>query len=371
MRETVRIFLEDLLGKEDLYTGGYVIQTTINTAMQRHAEHVFREQCCALKKNLLPDIDGAFISMDVHTGQIKALVGGYNFGASKFNRAIQAKRQMGSIFKPLIYAQALQQGMSFADTDLDEPFELMQPNGTVWAPRNYNQQFNGKITLAYALSHSNNIIAIKTLLRTGITPVIDLARACHLQGPFFNYPSLALGCVDASMMEVIGMFNIFANNGVYVQPHYIKWVKDAWGKKIWKHESVFHPVITPAIAHQVSKVLEAALERVHAWWPEPWMPCQGISKTGTTNDSRVCWYGGSTPELTTLVYIGCDDNRPMGKDIYPVRTAFPIWLNFNKDVPIQQKTFTYDAALQEQYIDEKTGREVRNPAAAGAMTILI
>lgn len=369
MFETLRLFLEDYLGKDELYRDGYVIQTTINTKMQRHAENLFRDQCSLLKKNLLPDIDGGFISMDVKTGHIKALIGGYNFNQSKFNRALQAKRQMGSIFKPLIYAAALQAGMKFSDTDIDEPFTMPQANGAVWSPRNYNEEFNGKVTLAYALSHSNNIVAIKTLLKVGIPRVIDLARACHLPGPFYNYPSLALGCVDATMSEAIGMFNVFANSGVYVEPHYIKWIKDRWGKKIWKSNPIRHEVMPSRIAGQVSKVLQAALERVRVWWPDSWMPCQGMSKTGTTNDSRVCWYAGSTPELTTLIYIGCDDNRSMGKDVYPLRTAFPIWLNFNKAFPSNQKQFMYDPSLKEQFIDEKNGHTVRRADTSGTIAI--
>ncbi len=371
LREALRLFLEEHLGKDELYRNGYVIQTTINSTMQRKAERIFHEQCAMLKNNLLSDIDGGFISMDVHTGQIKALIGGYDFNTSKFNRALQAKRQMGSIFKPLIYAIALQQGISFADTDIDEPFSLMQQNGSSWSPRNYDQKFNGKITLAYALSHSNNIVAIKTLLKTGISPVIELARACHLQGPFFNYPSLALGCVDATMSEAIGMFNVFANSGVYVEPHYIKWIKDAWGKKIWKSKPMHNQVMPARIAGQVSKVMEAALERVRLWWPDSWMASQGISKTGTTNDSRVCWYAGCTPELTTLIYIGCDDNRSMGKDIYPLRTAFPIWLNFNKAFPSKQKHFVYDPSLVEQFIDDRKGYEVKSGQVPGSIGIFV
>jgi penicillin-binding protein 1A len=359
MFESIRIFLEDLLGKDALYRDGYVIQTTINSEMQRHAERVFREQCESLKKNLLPDIDGALISMDAQTGQIKVLIGGYNFNHSQFNRALQARRQMGSIFKPLIYAAALQEGKSFSDTEIDEPLHMNQSHGSVWSPRNYDEKFNGKITLAYALSHSNNIVAIKTLLNIGIPRVVDLAKACHLKGPFYNYPSLALGCVDATLIEAAGMFNVFANNGLYVQPHYIKWVKDSWGKKIWKSSVQSHYVLSARVVGQVSKVLQAALERIRVWWPDSWLPCQGMSKTGTTNDSRVCWYAGAIPGLTTLVYIGCDDNRSMGKDIYPLRTAFPIWLQCNKVFGIGKKFFAYDSSLKEVFIDENTGYKVR------------
>lgn len=371
LRETLRLFLEDLLGKDELYRGGFVIQTTINTKMQKHAENLFHEQCAALKKNLLPDIDGGLISMDVKSGQIKALIGGYNFIKSKYNRALQAKRQIGSIFKPLIYASALQAGMKFSDTDIDEPLSMEQSNGAIWTPGNYNEEFNGKITLSYALSHSNNIVAIKTLLKTGAVPIINLARACNMQSSFHPYPSLALGCVDVTMPEAIGMFNIFANSGVYVEPHYIKWIKDEWGTKIWKYTPKRHEVISARVSGQVAKVLELALDRVHVWWPDEWIPSRGISKTGTTNDSRVCWYAGSTPELTTLIYIGCDDNRPMGKNIFPLRTAFPIWLSFNKAFPSTQKNFTYDPSLQEIVIDEKSGYQVRNAQVPGSMTIFV
>jgi penicillin-binding protein 1A len=144
-----------------------------------------------------------------------------------------------------------------------------------------------------------------------------------------------------------------------VQPHYIKWVKDSWGKKIWKSSVQSHYVLSARVVGQVSKVLQAALERIRVWWPDSWLPCQGMSKTGTTNDSRVCWYAGAIPGLTTLVYIGCDDNRSMGKDIYPLRTAFPIWLQCNKVFGIGKKFFAYDSSLKEVFIDENTGYKVR------------
>ena len=152
------------------------------------------------------------------------------------------------------------------------------------------------------------------------------------------------------------MFNVFANNGVYVEPHCIKWVKSQWGTKIWKYSPVKERVLASHVSDQVANVLELGLQRVRKWFANEWIDSQAISKTGTTNDSRTCWYLGSTPEVTTAVYIGCDDNRSLGKNVYPLRTAFPIWLKFNRAVPALTKTFSYDPSLREVLIDEHTGR---------------
>lgn len=353
-RESLRIFLEERVGKVALYSGGLTIQTTLNKKMQEHAENCFKKQCTELKEKISRTIDGALVSIDVKTGGIKALVGGYDFTHSKFNRALQAKRQMGSTFKPLIYAQAVNAGMNFSMIARDEPIEIVQ--GTrIWQPKNAYQKFGYEMTLAYALSHSTNSIPIKLLLDLGYEPIIGLAKKCRLHGRLNPYPSLALGCVDVTPKEVVGMFNVFANDGVYVEPHLVKWVKDRWGTKIFKNTVEHERVLSSRTTGQVAKVLEIGLKRVHRFFPDQWLMTEGISKTGTTNDSRTCWYTGSTPELTTVVYIGCDDNSPMGKDIYPLTTAFPIWLSFMREIPAKQKKFVYDPTLQEKIVHEKTG----------------
>lgn len=356
LREALRIYLEEEIG-HPLYGSGLVIQTTINRDIQEKAESIFKAQCEKLNVSLHMSIDGGLISMDTKSGEIKALIGGYDYAKSKFNRALQAKRQIGSIIKPLIYAVAIREGLSFADTDLDEPFEMSQANGAVWAPHNYNDEFEGKITLAYALSHSNNIVAIKTLLKVGALPIIDMAKKCGLEGAFHTYPSLALGCVDGTLREAVGMFNVFANAGVYVEPHYIRWVKDQWGKKIFKYVPKQTIVMSPRISARVSKVLSYSLERIHRSWQGQWLKCQAFSKTGTTNDSRVCWYAGSTPNYTTAVYIGCDDNKSMGQDVYPLRTAFPIWFALNQVIEQKIQQFATDPSLHEIFIDEKSGQQ--------------
>jgi len=367
-KEMLRVTLEKQLGKKALYTQGFVVQTTLNRRMQEAAYHAFTRQCAQLSNKMGPDIDGALITIEGNTGHLKALVGGVDFERSKFNRATQARRQIGSIIKPIVYAAALEQGCSFADTYVDEPIELVQ-NRTVWQPHNYDEKFNGEITLAYALSHSNNIVSIKTLLTIGAEHVVRLVKACGVIGPVHTYPSLALGCIDATLYEAVGMFNIFANDGVFVPVQYVRWIKNQWGQKIFKQSGTSHRVVSSQIAGKVARVLELGLERIRPHYAKQWIASQAISKTGTTNDWRTCWFVGSTPQYTTAVYIGFDDNRPMGTNAYPIRTAFPVWLAFNRAIPSNISQFSYDPSLQEMIIDERTGVEVFNHGQEGAISI--
>lgn len=357
VKEMLRVSLESIVGKTALYSGGLHIQTTINKKMQSAAYDVFATQIKQLRQKLGEQLDGGMVVIDRKTGEIKALVGGYDFINSKFNRAMQARRQIGSIIKPLIYVAAIKQGMTFADTDSDEPTEWVQ-DGVVWAPKNYDNRFNGTVTLAYALSRSNNIVTIKTFLRVGAQAVIDLAKKCGIKSNFHTYPSLALGCVDATLSDSAGMFNVFANDGIYVEPHALSWIKDRWGARIYKTQVKSERVIDSDVVGKVKSVLCLGLERVKAMYgAKNWINSASMSKTGTTNDSRTCWFIGSTT-LTTAIYVGFDDNRPMGdkaKPVYPLKTAFPIWLAFNRIIESPEKTFSYDPSLQEKTIDERTG----------------
>lgn len=370
-REHIRRFLEKKIGKHALYSGGFCVQTTIDPNIQRRAEAAFKEHVAQIRKTINPDIDGALLTIDGSTGHIRAMIGGADFITSKFNRAFQARRQLGSVFKPLIFAAALQQGMTFADVNVDEAIELVDQYGKVWKPNNFNLQFNGQVTLAYALSRSNNIVSIKTFEQIGAEPIIALAKKARLSGPFHQYASLSLGCIDTTLHEAVGMFNIFANHGTYVEPHMVLWIKDPWGAKVYKHRSISEQVLPTHISGQVLKVLGLGLERVRALMPQKWVDCQAASKTGTTNDHRTCWFVGSTPELTTGVYIGCDDNRPMGKNVYPLHTAFPVWIGLHRELTTTKKAFSYDPTLHEIIIDEKSGKQLTNAKRKGAISIFV
>jgi penicillin-binding protein 1A len=356
VKETMRQFLEEKLGRDVLYAGGLTIQTTLNKKIQQHAQYAFAKQVTMLRKNLGDTIDGALLTLDGNSGEIKALVGGYDYKQSQFNRALQAKRQMGSVFKPIVYAAAIASGRSFADVEIDEPAEFAC-NGSVWQPQNSNRLFEGPMTLARALSYSNNIIAIKTLLRTGIDQAIALARTMHISVPMLNCPSLALGCIDITVLETAATFNVFAHNGMYVEPYMIKWVKDEWGTKIYRRESVQERVLAPVVAGQVAQVLSVGIKRYLEQAQMSDFTTQAICKTGTTNDSRTCWFAGATPDYTTVVYIGRDGNQPLGEGVYPLWTAFPVWLALHRTIVPRSSTFIYDPQLRECMIDWVTGKE--------------
>jgi penicillin-binding protein 1A len=354
-REYVRKKLEALVGQE-LYTGGFTVHTTLDPYIQRSAEHVFNKHIERIRKMINPHIDGALLTIEVATGNIRAMIGGADFRASKFNRALQARRQLGSVFKTIIYAAAMQTGMKFSDVVVDEPFIFVDEAGSIWEPKNQDMRFRGPITLAYALSRSNNVVAIKTFLKTGADRVIDLARKAGISDIVHPYPSLALGCVDVTLLQATGMFNLFANNGIYVEPHLVSRITDACGATIMRTRPVQREVMSPCISGQVLKVLGLGLARVRAALAQTWIDSEAAAKTGTTNDHRTCWFMGSTPELTTGVYIGCDDNRPIGQGVYPLHTAFPIWIALHRTLPTILKEFAYDARLKEVKVFEKSGR---------------
>lgn len=368
LKETLRIFLEETIGKEKLYTGGLRIQTTLNRKMQETAEKVFKEQFNKMHKRFSADLEGALLCIEGSSGAVKALIGGCDFRTSQFNRALSARRQMGSTFKPLIFASALAKGKSFADIAIDEPLTLIC-NNQEWSPCNSTKQFHGPMTLAQALSLSNNIISIKTFLETRET-VVSLAQDCGLRGVIFPYPSLALGCVESSVLEAVSMMNIFAHQGTFVEPYMIEWIKDEWGTKIWKTQPQKKQVLSSIICGQVAKVLTHRIEQAKKNQPSRWFDCDALGKTGTTNDARTCWFVGSTPRYTTGVYVGHDDNRSLGKEVFGSQTALPLWRDFNRQINNDEKHFNYDPVLQEITIDAITGAPC-SPDSPQALPILV
>lgn len=356
-KEAIRVFLEAEFKKGALYTDGLVVQTTINSVMQYAAEQAFETGCKEVQDRLLLPINGALICVDNESVGIKSLVGGINFAQSQFNRAFQARRQLGSIIKSFVYAAAFENGLQPFETEIDEEIEVVY-DAVSWKPKNYDKKFRGMITRAYALSCSNNIVTIKTLLKTGVDSLVKLLKSMDLDLDIIPYPSLALGCIDVTPKDAVGMFALFARKGVYKKPHLIDWVKDRWGKKIYKQERIEKQIVPWRIADQVAALLMIGTQRLKKIWGADWLSCEVLGKTGTTNDSRTCWFAGSTPSYTTLVYMGCDDNSSMGKNIFPIETAFPVWFNFHKTVQEPMRIFSYHRSLKEEWINKKTGELV-------------
>ena len=274
-----------------------------------------------------PAAQGALLAIDNPTGEIKAMVGGYSFDESKFNRATQALRQTGSSFKVYVYADALEQGISPFDTVVDEPVTY-RSGGQNYSPHNYDNKFEGRITYRRALADSRNVPAVRLLDHVGIQSVIALARKFGITSPLPPYLPLALGASDLTLMEHTSAFTVFPDDGIHIEPHYIRRVTSYDGAILEEPR----PNVTDVIPPEVARTMVAMLEEVVQFGTgvrakELSRPSAG--KTGTTNDFTDAWYIGFTPQLTAGVWVGNDDKRiSLGKKETGARAALPIWLEF-------------------------------------------
>jgi penicillin-binding protein 1A len=275
----------------------------------------------------VPAAQAALLAIDNATGEIKAMVGGYDFEASKFDRATQASRQTGSSFKVYVYADALQMGMNPFDTVVDEPVTF-RSGGQNYSPKNYDEKFEGRITLRRALADSRNVPAVRLLDHVGVQNVIELARKFGITSPLPPYLPLALGAADLTLMEHTSAFTVFPDDGIHIEPHYIRRVTSYDGAVLEEPRPKVNDVIPPDVARTMVAMLEEVVQfgtGVRA--KELARPSAG--KTGTTNDFTDAWYIGFTPQLTAGVWVGNDDKRiSLGKKETGARAALPIWLEF-------------------------------------------
>lgn len=370
IQEWIRSWVEKECGKDSLYTKGLKIKTTINMDQQRSATKIFRSKLKDIRSTLDDKLNGGMVSIESSTGKIKSLIGGFDFNESQFNRVLQAKRQIGSSFKPFLYASAVESGFDFDDVMVDEPIE-MEIGGTIWKPKNWDGRFEGPMTLLRALTLSNNIIAIKTLLEVGYDKVINCSKKFQIKSDLKKYPSLALGTAEMTVKDLAGSFNVFANNGRYVKPYFIEWVKDSWGKKIWEVQTekitVLNSITNSKMVNALSYRIKRAKDLLRYRY---WIDAQAIGKTGSTNDATSTWFVGSTPELTTCVYIGRDDNKSVGKNVFASSTVFPIWLDFNMSLNFKKKLFYIDPSLKEVSVDWNSGKKTKNKHGFSTVTVL-
>ncbi|MCK4265563.1 PBP1A family penicillin-binding protein [Candidatus Babeliales bacterium] len=355
IQEWIRGWVENEWGRDVLYKKGLKIKTTIDLDAQKYAEKSFEPVVRKLRKTQGKSLNGGMISIEAHTGKIRALIGGLDFNESQFNRGFQAVRQTGSSFKPIVYAAAIQAGYSFDSTWIDEPLE-MTLGREIWKPRNWTRRFDGEMTLVKALSTSNNIVSIKTFLKVGPDPIIELSKKFGIYRELRPYPSLSLGTAEATVEENTAAFNVFASNGYYTKPFLIEYVRDQWGKKVWSGEPYKVKVLDSVTNSKMINALSLFMKRRKLFLnKEHWLDVEVIGKTGSTNDSTTNWYVGSNPELTTAVYIGRDDSKPMGGHVFSNQTTYPIWFNFNKSIKCAKKTFYTDPSLRECSINWITG----------------
>ena len=275
-----------------------------------------------------PTVQGAVVVIDNATGGVKAMVGGYDFDQSKFNRARQAERQSGSSFKVYVYAQALFDGSNPFDIIVDSPISFPTAAG-VWSPHNYDEKFEGDITLLHALAESRNIPAVRLLARVGVDKVIKLCRRFGITSRLVPNLPLALGASDITLLEHTSAFSVFPDDGVHIAPRLITRVTNYDGRVI----DDFQPEVTDVLPAPMARLETSMLREVinsgtgiRAKGLAQKFPLAG--KTGTTNDFADAWFVGFSPSLTCGVWVGFDDHRSLGAQEEGARVALPIWLDF-------------------------------------------
>jgi penicillin-binding protein 1A len=301
-----------------------------------------------------PGPQAALLAIDNATGEIKAMVGGYSFEDSKFNRATQAYRQVGSSFKVYLYADALEKGASPFDTISDTPITTIS-GGQPYTPHNYDDRFEGTITLRRALADSRNVPAVKLAEKVGINSVVDMARRFGITTPLPPYLPLVLGAADMKLVEHVSAFTVFPDDGIRIDPHMIRRVTSYDGALLEEAHPEVHDVISPEVARTMTAMLEEVIQFGTGVQAKALgRPAGG--KTGTTQDYTDAWFMGFTPQLTCGVWVGYDDKQiSLGKKETGARAALPIWLEFMKAALEGQPVldFANVIPLEQQAIDHK------------------
>ena len=286
-----------------------------------------RESTARVQLEQQPAPQAAMVAIDNPTGEIKALVGGYSFEDSKFNRATQAVRQVGSSFKIYVYADAIQKGATPFDTILDAPFTVIS-GGQPYSPRNYDEKFEGNITLRRALAGSRNVPAVKLAEKVGINTVVDTAKKFGITTPLPPYLPLALGSADMKLIEHVSAFTVFPDEGIRIDPHMIRRVTSYDGALLEEAQPGIHEVIPPEVAHTMTAMLEEVVQFGTGIQAKQ-LKRPAAGKTGTTQDYTDAWFIGFTPQLTAGVWVGYDDKQiSLGKKETGAKAALPIWLQF-------------------------------------------
>jgi penicillin-binding protein 1A len=324
----------------------------------------------------LPEVSGAIVVMDPQTGRVLAMVGGFSYDQSQFNRATQALRQPGSSFKPLVYATALDNGYTPSSVVLDGPIEIDTGTG-IWAPENYTRKYYGPSTLRFGIEHSRNVMTVRLAQDIGMPLIGEYAKRFGIYDNLPPYLSFALGAGETTLLRMVGAYAMFDNGGRKVQPTLIDRIQDRYGRTIYRHDSrecrgcdadkwANQPeptlidrrerVLDPMTAYQITSIMEGVVQRGTATVvKEVGKPIAG--KTGTTNDEKDAWFIGFSPDLVVGVYLGYDKPRHLGRGATGGVLAAPVVRDFMK-VALADKPavpFRVPAGIKLIRIDPKSG----------------
>ena len=306
-----------------------------------------------------PQIEGAMVSVSPKTGEIYAMVGGFSYDKSFFNRAVQARRQMGSIFKPIVYATAFESGLVPMDTVLDAPVIAEEEDDKVWKPKNYEDKFYGVTTLKEAIIKSRNIVTIKVAEQIGIRKIIAYANKFGITSEMPQDLSVSIGSASSSPLEMAYAYSVFANEGSRpATPYFITKIEDIDGNPLYE----FVPpdtvqVLEKPTAYIMSEILINVIEQGSGWRAKAVQRKAG-GKTGTTNDSKDAWFGGFLPNIVTVAWVGYDDFRKMGSYATGSSAATPMWATYMEEIvkgmPFEMFAVSDGAAYFK--VDSKTKR---------------
>ncbi|WP_142416740.1 penicillin-binding protein 1A [Bartonella massiliensis] len=299
----------------------------------------------------IPKVEGAIVAMEPHTGRVLAMVGGFSFAASEFNRATQAYRQPGSAFKPFVYAAALDNGYTPASVILDGPIEVRQYNGEVWQPKNYGGTFAGPSTLRYGIERSRNLMTVRLANDMGMPLVAEYAERFGIVDKLQPYLPMALGAAETTVLRMVTAYSVIANGGRSIKPSLIDRIQDRYGKTIYRHDDRIcencnaqtwnnqreptliderDQVLDPMTAYQITSMMEGVVQRGTAARLR-YLNRHIAAKTGTTNDSKDVWFMGFTPDLVVGVFVGYDQPAPLGYNGTGSSLAAPIFGEFMAD----------------------------------------
>jgi penicillin-binding protein 1A len=374
----VRRALEAQLG-DGLYSQPLRIHTSLDRDVQVAAERALEARLRAIERGshgrfagerrygagdaVTPTgtlyLQGAAVVLDAETGDVLAVVGGRDYADSPFDRAIQARRQVGSAFKPFVYAAALEDGYAPSQWLTDEPLEMELAGGEVWAPRNFDGQYRGEVTLRDAAVRSNNVATVRLAMAVGMSDVARTARRSGVSDDLHELPSLALGTADLSLLQLTAAYSPFATLGERVRPRMIRLVEDSAGKKIWAPKVERRRVMDEGVAYLVTDLLRDAVDRGtgrgvrQAGFRGP-----AAGKTGTTDDGNDVWFVGYTPELVAGIWIGFDRPRAVVGDATGGGLAAPVWgelmraVHSNRPIP---EGWARPKSVVERSVDPPTG----------------
>jgi penicillin-binding protein 1A len=327
--DVIRPELEERFG-EALYRSKLRIHTTLDPVTQRAAEQELEKQLASLDGRVRKSdeqLQGAAVVLEAHTGEVRALVGGRDPTSSRYNRATRGRRQLGSSFKPFVFAAALQEGVPTSQVLLDMPYTLEISRANVWTPSNYDGEYEGAVSLRNALVRSRNVPTVRLASEVGIADVAAAARAAGVVEPMDETPSLALGTVALSPLQLATAYTTFATLGYTATPLFVLRVEDEAGTLLWQAER--EPLaqgMEPRVAYVVTDILKDAVD----WGTGTGARSAGYEgpaagKTGTTNDATDAWFVGYTPELVGAVWIGYDQPAPLGSAATGGGFAAPVW----------------------------------------------